>query len=349
MARFPLAGRFRRAAASLCCCAALATVATAAEQSSAGEAFTETPNPAYLTLLMARDPVVHAELALSPKQKQAVMAAVAKADHPLWVLRDVPVKKCSEQLDALRGQLRESVGAALSPKQSQRFDQLVMQARGSKSLVAPDVQQRLRLAEPQIDQLRQIVAAAEGGTLDSKKVVSVLSPQQRNELSGLFGKRFDTSRVTYVGCTAPELRGVDSWINSEPLSLEELRGKVVAVHFWAFNCINCIRNLPHYQAWFEKFSPDELTIIGIHTPETSAERKVENLRANVKMRDIDYPVAFDGQAENWKAWGNNIWPAVYLIDKRGNVRAWWYGELNWQGATGEQQMRNRIAELIAEK
>jgi peroxiredoxin len=322
----------------------------AAEPQPAADALAvEIPAPAYVTLLIARDPAVHAELGLDAKQKASVMAAVAEADHPLWLLRDVPVPKCAEQLDELRSNLRSRVDAALSAEQSRRFDQLVMQARGAKALVAPDIQKRLQLAEGQLEQLRKIVAAAKGGTLDSQKVVAVLSAEQRTELSSLFGDRFDVDQITYVGCAAPELREVDAWINSQPLSLSQLRGKVVVVHFWAFNCSNCINNLPHYQAWFDSFPASDLTIVGIHTPETSSERQVDNLRANVKTRNIAYPVAVDGASENWKAWGNNMWPSVYLVDRRGNVRAWWYGELNWQGARGEEKMRKQIEKLLLEK
>jgi len=325
-------------------------VASAAEpQPTADEPAVEIPAPAYVTLLIARDPAVHAELGLDAGQKDSVLAAVAEVDHPLWLLRDVPVQKCSDQLDKMRRQLRTQLDTVLSADQARRFDQLVMQARGAKALVAPDVRERLKLEDDQIEQLRSIVAAAKGGTLDSQKVFALLNDEQRSELSSMFGKRFDVNQVTYVGCAAPELRGVDAWINSRPLSLSQLRGKVVVVHFWAFNCGNCINNLPHYQAWFDKFPKTELTIIGIHTPETSSERKVENLRSNVKTREIEYPVVVDGAAENWKAWGNNMWPSVYLIDRRGNVRAWWYGELNWQGARGEEKMRKQIAELLAEK
>jgi thiol-disulfide isomerase/thioredoxin len=180
-------------------------------------------------------------------------------------------------------------------------------------------------------------------------VLSLLRPEQQSKLTSLFGPRFDLARVTRVGCQAPELVGVEAWINSPPLTLEKLRGKVVVVHFWAFNCINCIRNLPHYQAWHEKFPGRELTIIGLHTPETAAERQLSQLEENVRERGIEYPVAFDLAAENWKAWANNLWPSVYLIDRKGQVRSWWYGELNWQGAKGEESMRGNIEKLLAEQ
>jgi len=165
----------------------------------------------------------------------------------------------------------------------------------------------------------------------------------------LVGKPFDLSRIVRVGAMAPELTGVNSWINSPPLSLQGLRGKVVVVHFCAFGCINCVHNLPHYQSWYQKFPKSQLAIVGIHTPETQTERNLDNLRGNVAERAIEYPVAVDLDAEYLKAWGNNIWPSVYLVDKQGRVRGWWYGELNWQEARGEESMRKKIEELLAEK
>jgi thiol-disulfide isomerase/thioredoxin len=332
-------------AAALC----LQSVAAADPATTAGAATAEIPAPVYVTLMLARDPAVHAELGLKPQQIEAVQAAVAEVDQPLWLLRDVPVDQCGEKLETLRQKLRGGLAQVYSPDQAARFEQLIVQARGSKALVAADVAEKLKLSQAQREQFRQIVAEARSGSLDAKRVMGVLEPQQQQTLAALFGPRFDVGRVSQIGCIAPELRGIDTWINSRPLTLAELRGKVVVVHFWAFGCINCIHNLPHYQAWYDKFPQSDLVIIGLHTPETSAERDVENLRQNVKQRGIEYPVAFDAAADNWKAWANNLWPSVYLIDRRGQVRGWWYGELNWEGAKGEESMRKRIEKLLAEK
>lgn len=131
--------------------------------------------------------------------------------------------------------------------------------------------------------------------------------------------------------------------------MQQLHGRVVAVHFWAFGCINCVRNLPWYQGWHQSYAGQGLTVLGLHTPETERERSFENLQSEVKAKQIAYPVAMDGKSANWQAWGNQIWPAVYLVDKRGYVRYWWYGELNWQGAKGEEIMRVRIEQLLAEE
>jgi hypothetical protein len=89
-------------------------------------------------------------------------------------------------------------------------------------------------------------------------------------------------------------------------------------------------------------------VLGIHTPELSRERDVRLVRSEAESADLRFPILIDNDRRNWDAWGNSMWPSVYLIDKRGDVRYWWYGELNWQGADGEQRLRQRIEELLAE-
>jgi len=309
----------------------------------------EIPTPQYVRLMMARDSAVQTELKLSPAQRIKVKAAIVEVDQPFWRLRDVPPTKSAQELQALDVTLRQNMDQTLSAEQRVRFEQLVLQARGAKALAASDLRQQLVLSGDQSQSIADLIATADGGTLSTQKVMAILKPDQQSKLAELFGPRFDLSQVSRIGCFAPELRSVEAWINTAPLSLQTQRGKVVVVHFWAFGCINCIRNLPHYQAWRERFPDKDLTVIGVHTPETAAERDLEQLRANIIERGIKYPVAFDLHGETWKAWANNLWPSVYLIDREGQVRSWWYGELNWQGATGEAQMRQRIASLIAER
>lgn len=149
---------------------------------------------------------------------------------------------------------------------------------------------------------------------------------------------------------APELekRAESDWINSKPLRLTDLRGKVVVVHFWAFGCINCIRNQPHYRDWHERFAKQDVTMIGIHTPETEHERDGKALRQEIRKKKLAYPIVIDGDAKDWKRWGNRWWPCTYLIDKQGIVRYRWDGELNWKGIEGEASMRKKIEELLAE-
>ncbi len=86
----------------------------------------------------------------------------------------------------------------------------------------------------------------------------------------------------------------------------------------------------------------------MHTPETEAESKSENVRAQVEKAQLTFPVVIDKQKQIWSDWGNSMWPSVYLIDKQGRIRYWWYGELNWQGANGQELMEQRIEQLLRE-
>jgi hypothetical protein len=110
-----------------------------------------------------------------------------------------------------------------------------------------------------------------------------------------------------------------------------------------------VRNYPWYKGWHEKYASQGLTVIGIHTPEGEGERVIDAVRKKADDNDIRYPIAIDNAAKTWKAWGNYWWPSTYLIDKKGYVRYWRYGELNWEGFEGEKLMREKIEELLAEK
>lgn len=112
--------------------------------------------------------------------------------------------------------------------------------------------------------------------------------------------------------------------------------------------MNCHRNYPWYKGWYDAFSNRGLTIVGIHTPETASERNPANVRRKVNEAGFRFPVLIDEDNKNWNAWGNSMWPSVYLIDKTGYIRYWWYGELNWQDAGGQKIMQKRIEELLAE-
>ena len=125
---------------------------------------------------------------------------------------------------------------------------------------------------------------------------------------------------------AQDFRGISSWINSRPLSLRELRGKVVLVDFWTYSCINCLRTLPHLEAWDRAYREDGLVIVGVHTPEFAFEHVLSNVRAAVKRLDIRYPVALDNDYATWNAYANEYWPAEYLIDRDGRLRHTHFGE-----------------------
>jgi len=132
------------------------------------------------------------------------------------------------------------------------------------------------------------------------------------------------------------------WINSPPLTAEGLRGKVVLVQFWTYSCINWIRTVPYVRAWAQKYRDQGLIVIGVHAPEFEFERQLANARWGVKNFGVDYPVAVDNDFGIWRGFGNQYWPAVYLIDGQGRVRYSHFGE-------GEYEQSERtIQKLLAE-
>jgi len=141
----------------------------------------------------------------------------------------------------------------------------------------------------------------------------------------------------------PPLDGVTQWLNSEPLARENLRGKVVLVDFWTYSCINCIRALPFVKAWHEKYRRQGLVVIGVHAPEFAFEKDLRNVRREVARLGIGYPVAVDNDYAVWRAFGNQYWPAHYLIDAMGNIRYEHFGEGEFDAS--ERAIQQLLAEV----
>ena len=140
----------------------------------------------------------------------------------------------------------------------------------------------------------------------------------------------------------PPLAGLGPWINSEPLNLEQLRGKVVVIDFWTYSCINCLRSIPYVRAWHERYAKDGLVVIGVHAPEFAFERNPENVRKAMSDLGIRYPVALDNQYKLWAALNNRYWPAHYFVDAKGRLRYHHFGEGNY--AESEKVIRQLLAE-----
>ncbi len=148
---------------------------------------------------------------------------------------------------------------------------------------------------------------------------------------------------------APEFRDVTEWINSDPLTMAKLHGKVVLLHFWTNGCYNCVNNYHHYKAWHERYADKDVVIVGVHTPETAGEHDLERIKAQAAKHGLKFPIAVDNDRSNWKAWNNRYWPTVYVVDRRGRVRYGWEGELNYKGAPGEETVRKLVDSLLLER
>jgi len=198
------------------------------------------------------------------------------------------------------------------------------------------------------------VAALMALGLDLKlaaKVPGYTRALQGVEESAAAGSRLDrllgaggpvaTARLDDFG-PAPEFRDISLWLNSKPLSVGQLRGKVVLIDFWTYSCVNCLRTLPHVKGWYRAYRDAGLVVVGVHTPEFAFERSPANVRRAVGDLGVDYPVALDNDYGTWQAWLNRYWPAKYLIDRRGHLRYAHFGEGEYGGT--EEAIRTLLAE-----
>jgi len=140
---------------------------------------------------------------------------------------------------------------------------------------------------------------------------------------------------------APEIDGT-AWLNSEPRSLADLRGRVVLLEFWTFGCYNCRNVEPWIKAWHERFMDRGLVVIGVHSPEFAYERDIDAVKRYLQQEKISYPVAVDNDYSIWNRYANHFWPAIYLIDKRGTIRYDRFGEGGY--ADTERTIRQLLAE-----
>lgn len=166
------------------------------------------------------------------------------------------------------------------------------------------------------------------------KFVPVLSVDTNTTVSSELAKLRAPTNNT------PELTGNSAWINSQPLSLNDLRGKVVLVDFWTYSCINCIRTLPHLKRWYDTYKDEGFVIIGVHTPEFEFEKDEANVRRAAQRFDIRYPIALDNDYATWNAFNNEAWPQRHLIDQEGVVVEKHIGEGDYQ------QTEERIRALL---
>jgi thiol-disulfide isomerase/thioredoxin len=150
------------------------------------------------------------------------------------------------------------------------------------------------------------------------------------------------SKALPVEGSLPSLAGGVEWLNSPPLTPDELKGKVVLVDFWTYSCINCLRSIPYVRAWADKYKDQGLVVIGVHAPEFAFEKNIGNVKQAVAKLRIDYPVAVDNDYAIWRAFNNEYWPADYFIDAKGQIRHHFFGEGDY--AESEKVIQQLLAE-----
>ena len=325
--------------------------------------------PQYLLGLL-HAPEVHREIGLSPLQVEQLENLFGKIDGAWFRSRILPVDQQREKIARLEQVVLGWFDQYGTEQQRKRLVQLEMQAQSMRILLRPDLARKLGMTSEQVDRmtelaiatkniqqrlreatqrnqatdpLREEVAAAVQAEQDGLQ--TVMKPEQLETLEQLLGKPFDTGQLKRIYPMAPELVPVQHWINSPRLTLKSLRGKIVLVHFYAFECHNCHANFDHYRKWHQKYGED-VVVLGIQTPETPTERQVDAVKQAAREQNLEFPILVDLYSANWKAWSNTMWPTVYVIDRDGYLRHLWQGELNWKGATGDQTIEKLIDELI---
>ncbi len=325
-----------------------------------------------LSLIHAAE--VQDELKLTPGQVNELESFFGEIDGDWWRARNLPLPQRRQTLAALENKLMEKLTTLCSPAALARLRQLEAQAQAVRMLFRPDIASFVGLTPEQVRLLNDLASQTDSisariadsmqkgeSTADAQKelasattkenaeVFASLNPTQREKLVQVTGPAFETAKLERIYPMAPELIVSDGWVETPAKSLADLRGKVVIVHFYAFQCINCQRNLPRYNEWNQTFRGKDVVIIGIQTPETKAEHDAEKIRAAAQKDQMNYPVLLDLQSLNWKEWSNTMWPTVYVIDRRGYIRFWWQGELNWQGAKGDKTVADLVQRLLKEK
>jgi thiol-disulfide isomerase/thioredoxin len=332
------------------------------------------PNDPYWDLV--HDQAVESDLKLTPTQRKAWRVALDPLDLKCFPFRNKSAAEAQPACSAIVAEAKQQVAKVLKPQQVQRLDQIVLRAQGTDALLRDDTATQLKLTEKQRADIGKAIAETRGAQnklqrdvlaakfetataeAESKRlnatqratILAVLTEEQKTVFGGLVAKDFDPAKLGRTVFKTPELIGdSQTWLNSPPVGTDSLRGHVVVIHFFAFGCSNCIHNYPSYRKWQEELTKKGVKLIGIHTPETMGEHNVETLKGKLKAEGLEFPVIVDNDKGNWNAWGNSMWPSVYVLDKRGYLRAHWAGELKWQGRDGEAVIEKQIGTLLAEQ
>lgn len=173
------------------------------------------------------------------------------------------------------------------------------------------------------------------------KIETSTTTKDHIEEAHIYSTQFKTDKSEFR--KAPDFSKITGYINTAPVKLGDLNGKVVLVHFWTYTCINCMHTIPYLNKWYQNYAEKGLVIIGIHTPEFEFEKNTDNVKQAVKDYQIEYPVLQDNSYATWKAYQNKYWPRDYLIDTQGFIR---YDHI---GEGGYDETEKAIQSLLAEQ
>jgi peroxiredoxin len=318
-------------------------------------------------------PEVQSELGLTDDQRQKLESYFARTDGPWFRARNLPNREKYLAIAEQEKWMREQLEGTLSEGQMNRLSQVERRAQASRILLRTDVMSSLGIDIAQKQALEELFARTEiartaaekairnarpdpelNQQLESaiqseeKAAVKILNAQQRRAVFELLGPAFDLKKLKRIYPKAPEFEGVTEWIQGEAVQMADLRGKVVAIQFYAIASSKCKANLPIYNDIWSEFQSEDFVMIGVHTPQFAIEKKLDAVRDHAAKEGLLYPIAVDGNKETWNAYGNYVWPTIYLVDREGYVRFWWQGELKWKGATGDAKLREEIRNLLNE-
>ncbi len=187
-----------------------------------------------------------------------------------------------------------------------------------------------------------VVSIARYRRTTSSSIASGLAPLTNANVAVSLSDLQPDALIAAANAPAAPAFAEGTWINSDPLTLEKLRGRVVLVEFWTFGCDNCRNTLPSVKEWDARYRERGLTIIGVHTPETASEYVIESVRREVPSLGIKYPVVTDNDYKTWKAYGVEAWPTIFVLDKQGRIRWLHVGEGRYE------ETENVIKTLLAE-
>lgn len=318
------------------------------------------------------------EIGVTPGTREEFEDVLRRVDADWLRLRVKPEAEQRRAMARAEKTVVGDVGSRFGEKAVGRLRQLELQAQGARALLRSDVGEHLALETGQRVRLSELVAKTEAaaariqairatndpeqsGALASAGAVhqqlragewaaaeAVLTSGQRSRYRALLGARLDTGQFARIYALVPELMDSGSWVDGRRFRLSEHRGKVVLVHFYAFQCHNCQANFGIYKRWHAGLKAKGVELVGIQTPETAAEKDPAKVIEAAHRDGFEFPVLIDLKNDNWAAWGNSVWPTVYVVDKRGYLRSWWVGELNWQGAQGDRIVERMVDRLRGE-